>query len=339
MERTLSQRELNRALLARQLLLDRSPAPLPRALERVCGIQAQYAPSMYFGLWTRLRDLDPAAITRGLERRTLVQATLMRSTIHLVSREDYWPLWTAIEAGRRRWWERAARVEEKRMRAGAERLRAALADGPLRRKEIDDLLGKDVARGIGLYVPMVRVPPSGTWERRRADLHAAAEDWIGPNTATLDDALDLLVTRYLRAFGPATRNDVAGFAGVTVGDVAPALERLELRRFGDGLLDIPRAPLPDPETPAPPRLIGTWDAILLVHARRTGVLPEEHRARIFSTKTPHSFPTFLVDGAVAGTWREERGRVRLEPFGRLAAGDRRGLEEEAERLAAVFWGG
>jgi hypothetical protein len=196
-----------------------------------------------------------------------------------------------------------------------------------------------VARGIGLYVPMVRVPPSGTWERRRADLYAAAEDWLGPNPATLDDALDLLVTRYLRAFGPATRNDVAGFAGVTVGDVAPALERLELRRFGNELLDLPRAPLPDPETPAPPRLIPTWDAILLVHARRTGVLPEEHRPRIFSTKTPHSFPTFLVDGAVAGTWREERGRVRLEPFGRLDAADRRALEAEAERLAAVFWSG
>src|SRR5690242_16005779 len=223
MDRTLSQRALNRALLARQLLLDRSPAPLPRALERVGGIQAQYAPSMYFGLWSRLRDLDPAAVTRGLERRTLVQATLMRSTIHLVARDDYWPLWTAIEAGRRRWWERAGRVEEKRMRAGERRLRAALAGGPLRRKEIDDLLGSDVARGIGLYVPMVRVPPSGTWERRRADLYAAAEDWLGPNTATVDEGLDLLVARYLRAFGPATRHDVAGFAGLTVGDVAPAL--------------------------------------------------------------------------------------------------------------------
>src|SRR4051812_31008361 len=223
MERTLTQPELNRALLARQLLLERSPAALPRALERIGGIQAQYAPSMYFGLWSRMRDLDPAAITRGLERRMLVQATLMRSTIHLVARDDFWPLWTAIEAGRRRWWERAARVEQKRMRAGEARLRAALADGPLRRKEIDDLLGSEVSRGIGLYVPMVRVPPSGTWERRRADLYGAAEDWIGPNAATRDDGLDLLVTRYLRAFGPATRNDVAGFAGLTVGDVAPAL--------------------------------------------------------------------------------------------------------------------
>jgi hypothetical protein len=228
------------------------------------------------------------------------------------------------------------------MRAGVERLRAALADGPLRRREIDELLpDREVVRGIGLYVPMVRVPPSGTWERRRADLYAAAEDWLGPNDADLDDALDLLVTRYLRAFGPASRNDVAGFAGITLGDVAPALERLAPRRFraedGTELLDLPRAPLPGPDTPAPPRLIGTWEAILLVHARRTGVLPEEHRPRIFSAKTPHSFPTFLVDGAVAGTWREDGGRVRLEPFGRLDAADRRALEAEAERLAAVFW--
>jgi hypothetical protein len=342
MERTLSQRELNRALLARQLLLERSPASVPRALERVGGIQAQYAPSMYFGLWSRLRDLDPAAITRGLERRTLVQATLMRSTIHLVARGDYWPLWTAIEAGRRRWWERTGRVADKRMRAGVERLRAALADGPLQRKQIDGLLDREVVRGVGLYVPMVRVPPSGTWERRRADLYAAAEDWLGPNEADLDGALDLLVTRYLRAFGPASRNDVAGFAGVTLGDVAPALERLALRRFrsedGTELLDLPRGPLPDPDTPAPPRLIGTWEAILLVHARRTGVLPEEHRPRIFSARAPQSFPTFLVDGAVAGTWREDGGRVRLEPFGRLDAADRRALAAEAERLATVFWG-
>jgi hypothetical protein len=148
--------------------------------------------------------------------------------------------------------------------------------------------------------------------------------------------------RYLRAFGPAARPDVASFTGFSLSEADAALASLELRRFraedGTELLDLPRAPLPGPDVPAPPRLIPTWDAILLVHARRTGVLPEEHRPRIFSTKTPHSFPTFLVDGAVAGTWREDGGRVRLEPFGRLAAADRRALEAEGERLAAVFWG-
>jgi hypothetical protein len=97
---------------------------------------------------------------------------------------------------------------------------------------------------------------------------------------------------------------------------------------------VPGAPLPDPETPVPPRFLPTWDATLLVHARRTGLLPEEHRARLFSTKTPHSFPSFLVDGAVAGTWRHERGRIEIEPFGRLDAATRRALDEEAERLVA-----
>jgi hypothetical protein len=343
MDRVLSQRELNRALLARQLLLERSPAPLPRALERVGGIQAQYAPSMYFGLWSRLRGLDPAAITRGLERRSLVQATLMRSTIHLVSRADYWPLALAVGDVRRRSWARSVRGDEAAMRRAAARLREALRDGPLRRAEIEALIGSEAARWAGFFVDLVRVPPSGTWERRRADLYAAAEDWLGPPQATVEDGRALLATRYLRAFGPAARADVASFTGFSLSEVDAALAGVEPRRFraedGTELLDLPRAPLPDPDTPAPPRLIPTWDAILLVHARRTGVLPEEHRPRIFSTRTPHSFPTFLVDGAVAGTWREERGRISLAPFGRLAAADRRALEAEAERLAAVFWGG
>src|SRR3954466_9496118 len=123
MERTLTQRELNRALLARQLLLERSAAPLPRALERIGGIQAQYAPSMYFGLWSRLRDLDPAAITRGLERRSRGQATLIRSTIHLLSPEDCWPLALAVGDVRRRSWARSVKGDEAGMRRAAETLR------------------------------------------------------------------------------------------------------------------------------------------------------------------------------------------------------------------------
>src|SRR3954470_9930865 len=163
-------RKLNRAVLARQLLLERSPAPIPRALEGVCGIQAQYGPSTYFGLWSRLRDLDPAAITRGLERRSLVQATLMRSTIHLVSRADYWPLALAVGDVRRRSWARSVKGDEAAMRRAAERLRETLRSGPLRRAEVEALLGKEPARWVGFFVDLVRVPPSGTWERRRADL-------------------------------------------------------------------------------------------------------------------------------------------------------------------------
>ena len=143
--------------------------------------------------------------------------------------------------------------------------------------------------------------------------------------------------RYLAGFGPAARKDVASFTGLPPAELRPLLDRMRLRRFraedGEELLDLPRAPLPDPETPAPPRFLPTWDATLLVHARRTGVLPEEHRPRIFSSRNPHSFPTFLVDGRVAGTWRHEGGAVRLEPFGRLDAATRRELKQEADRLA------
>jgi Winged helix DNA-binding domain len=182
----------------------------------------------------------------------------------------------------------------------------------------------------------VRVPPSGTWERRRADLYAAAEDWVGP-PPEIDDPAEHLVRRYLAGFGPAARKDVASFTGLPPARLRTLLDRLELRRFesegGEELLDLPRAPLPDPDTPAPPRFLPTWDATLLVHARRTGLLPEEHRLRIFSIRTPHSFPTFLVDGRVAGTWKHERGAIRLAPFGRLDAAARRELEQEADRLA------
>jgi hypothetical protein len=342
MERTLTQRELNRALLARQRLLERSGASLPRVLERIGGIQAQYAPSMYIGLWSRVRDLERDSVTRGLERRSLVQATLMRSTIHLVSRADYWPLALAVGEARRRSWARSVKGDEAAMRRAAEQLRAALADGPLRQAQIQALIGKEAARWVGFFLDLVRVPPSGTWERRRADLYGLAEDWVGPPESTPEDGREILVRRYLAAFGPASRADIASFSGLKPAEVDAALERIELRRFGteDGmpLVDLPRAPLPAADTPAPARLIPHWDATLLVHARRTQLLREDDRARIFSSKTPHSFATFLVDGQVAGTWRTEGrpSQVVLEPFRRLQAADRRALAEEGERLAAIF---
>ena len=302
----------------------------------MAGLQAQYAPSMYIGLWSRLEGFERAALTRALEARQVIQATLMRSTIHLVSAEDFWPLAHATREARRTSWLRATKGEppEAAVAAAAETLHAELAGGAmLRRKEIDALIGKPAARAVGLWIDLVRAPPSGTWERRRADLYALAEDWIGP-APDLDPlaAAEHLVRRYLGGFGPAMAKDVASFTGLAPRDLAPVLDRLELRRFGE-LLDLPDAPLPDPETPAPVRFIGTWDASLLVHARRTGFLPEEHRPKIFHVKAPQSYPTFVVDGAVAGTWRHEDGRIELTPFGRLDAADRRALEAEAERLA------
>ncbi len=337
-ERTLTRRDLNRALLARQLLLERAQTSLPGALESMGGLQAQYAPSMYIGLSTRVEGFERDDLTRALERRTVVQGTLLRGTIHLVSARDYWPF-VAIEEARRGWWLRTARsgLTAEEVAAAAATLPERLEDGPLRRKEIEDLLGKPLARSVGLWLDLVRVPPSGTWERRRADLYAAAADWLEPAEVSAEEGTELLVRRYLGGFGPAPAADIANWAGLPVSSILPALERLDLRRFrdeqGGELLDLPRAPLPDPDMPAPVRFLPTWNATLFVHARRTGILPEEHRPKVFSTKTPHSVGTFLVDGAVAGTWWYEGGTVRTAPFDRIDAATRREVAEEAERLA------
>jgi hypothetical protein len=341
-ERILSRRELNRALLARQMLLERVSMSLPRAVERMGLLQAQYAPSMYIGLWSRLEGFRREQLTKALERRTLVQGTMMRATIHLASARDYWPVVLAVRRARRESWLPPRDYSAERMAGFARRLRKRLAAGPMSRKEIDELLGEGsvVTNGVNMWLDLVRIPPSGTWERRRADLYAAAEDWLGPPKATGGEGVELLIRRYLGGFGPAPADDLANWAGLPPKQVASALRGLRLRRFrdenGDELFDLPRAPLPDPETPAPVRFLPVWDAVLLAHARRTGVLPEEHRSKVFNTKTPQSVNTFLVDGAAAGTWREEKGRIKLESFGRLDQGTRRELDQEAERLAELY---
>jgi hypothetical protein len=216
-------------------------------------------------------------------------------------------------------------------------VRKALAGGTLSRAQLEEILGMRLGPA-GLFLDLVRVPPSGTWDRRRADLYALAEDWVGPEGSTEEDGVDHLVRRYLQGFGPATRNEIADWAGLDVRTVVPALERLQLRRFlneqGKELVDLPRLPLPDPDTPAPARFLPVWDATLLVHARSTGILPEKYRPRVFNTRTPNSVNTFLVDGEVAGTWRFEKGRIGLEPFGRLSHAVRAELDDEAERMAA-----
>ena len=339
--RTLTARELNRALLQRQLLLHRAKLSLPKALERMGGLQAQYAPSMYIGLWSRLDDFERSTLTRALERRSVVQATLLRSTIHLVSAPDYWPWAAAVRASRREHWLRVApdAPRDAEMTALARKLYAALDGGAMRRTEVEALIGKRATQAVNLWLNIVRAPPSGTWERRRADLYAAAEDWLGRPPDDVDEAggRELLVRRYLAAFGPATRADVASWAGLKPAELEPAFAAVTLRRFasedGAELVDLPRAPLPPADTKAPVRFLPTWDATLLVHARRTQILPEEHRPKIFNTKTPQSAATFLVDGAVAGTWRYAAGQVDLEPFARHDRATTRAHREQAPRQA------
>jgi hypothetical protein len=343
--RTLSERDLNRALLARQLLLERSRARIPKVLESMGGLQAQYAPSMYIGLWTRMEDFERDQLDRALERRSVAQGTLMRATIHLVSKTDYWPMALGMRRARREAWLDASYRRDysaKQMSSAARKLRSRLGDGTMSRKEIHELLGSDsvVTNGVNMWLDLVRVPPSGTWERRRADLYAAAQHWLGkPRKIDEKNGIELLVKRYLGGFGPSAPAEIANWAGMHPRRLAPVLEKMRLRTFlsedGDELVDLPRAPLPDPETSAPPRFLPTWDATLLVHARRSGILPEEHRPKVFNTRTPQSVPTFLVDGRVAGTWRPEKGKIKLDPFGRLDAAAKKALREESERLAEL----
>jgi hypothetical protein len=343
-ERALTQRELNRALLARQLLLERVKLPLPRAVERLAGIQNQYAPNAYIRLWSCLEGFRRDELTRALERRTVIQGTLMRETIHIVSRRDY-PLFAAgIRVSGQEWWRRVNKVPQNvDMDKFAKRAREFFRETVRSRAEVEQFLREnDFPRaslwGFGHWIDLVRVPPAGTWEQRRAHTFALAEEWVGPLDVSEEDGIAHLARRYLGGFGPAPKTDIAEWCKLPMARLGPVLEQLQLRRFRDEqgreLLDLPRAPLPEPETPAPVRFLPTWDATLLVHARRTGILPEPYRKIIFHVRKPQSMTTFLVDGQVAGAWKYEDGRVKLEPFERISRATRRELDEEGERLAA-----
>jgi hypothetical protein len=241
----------------------------------------------------------------------VIQATLMRTTIHMVSASDYPVLLAGVRRSRREWLMRSqrAQMEGVDMPQAVRLLRRHLSDGPRRHTELLEVLrAEGIPRiawpAVALWLDMVRVPPSGTWERRRADLYGLAEGWVGPLRATEAEGLELLVRRYLGGFGPASLKDTANWAGLPVTTLRPVAKRLGLRHFrdeeGTELLDLPRAPIPAPDAIAPVRFLPTWDATLLAHARRTQILPERFRDQVFSTKTPHSISTFLVDGVVAG---------------------------------------
>jgi Winged helix DNA-binding domain len=348
-ERVLTTADLNRALLARQFLLERSRLSLTRTLDRIAGIQAQYAPSSYIGLWSRLEGFQLVHLTRALERGKVVQGTLLRSTIHLVSAGDYWAFAVGTRAARQEAWLRfdKKRLSRSDLTSAAKAVRSSLSGKVLHRDELLDLVRRrDPERpthlwnGLAAWIDLVRAPPSGTWERRRADLYALADEWLEPPTVTPEESMVILLRRYLTGFGPARLADVANWAGLAASDVQQAADGLRLRRLRDqegrALVDLPRAPLPGGATRAPARFLPTWDATLLVHARGTQILPERFRPLVFDTKTPHSTPTFLVGGAVAGKWSVEATKKKatlvLEPFERLPAAAQRELREEAERL-------
>ncbi|MHA6620679.1 winged helix DNA-binding domain-containing protein [Pseudonocardia sp. DLS-67] len=349
-DRVLSTRELNRAVLARQLLLERAALGPEQALERVAGLQTQYAPSGYVGLWSRLEGFRRELLTEALLGGRVVQAWVMRCTIHMVSPSDYWPFTEAVREARREWWRRAHPISGSvDMPAVAAQVRSYLADGPLKQAEIQKLLSaqghpREVWPGVQLWVDLVRVPPAGTWPTPRAHVYGLAEHTVPiPDPApTQAGAAEFLAARYLRGFGPASAADIASFCGWNITATREVLARMALCRYrtetGGELVDVPGAPLPAADTPAPVRFLGQWDANLLVHARRAQILPEEHRPRVFARNIPQSVPTFLVDGQVAGTWRYTDGEVRFEPFHRLDRDVERAVGAEAARLAAFHVG-
>ena len=347
---TVSARQINRSVLARQLLLARADLDIPAALQRVGGLQTQYAPSGYIGLWSRLRNFERDALTNALEDRSVVQATLMRSTIHMVSAADFWPICAGIRASRRQWWLRIAtsrKMSDVSYEALATVLAGELADGPRPRADLVAAMehagfAKPLWEGAGLWLDMVRVPPSGTWARRRADRYGLAEQWVPPIAASESEGLRLLLTRYLGAFGPSTIADAAMWAGVPRARLESVASEIELRTYRDEagatLLDLDELALTDPATPAPVRFLPTWDATLLAHCRRSGILPEVYRTAIFHTKIPQSVGTVLVDGAVAATWAWRDDRVEVDELATLGVAQRREIATEADRLTAFYRG-
>lgn len=339
--------QLNRTLLLRQGLLERARRSIPVSIERMGGIQNQYAPNGYIALWSRVAGFRREHLTSALLERRVIQATLMRGTIHLVSARDYHPIAAGVRRAQMDWWSgiaRSRRLDDVSYPDVAAAVTELLSTGPLRRDQIlEGLVGRGFRKehweGVSQYLDMVRVPPSGTWERRRADVYALGAAWMGANRASEEEGLELLIRRYLGGFGPAPIPDIATWARVPVAALEPVAERMRLRSFvdesGGSLVDLPGAPLADADIVAPPRFVPTWDAMLLVHARRTAVLPEEYRPIVFTSNNPPSLPTFIVDGRVAGWWRHEGDRIRVEPFAPISRRAMREVEEEAQGLAAL----
>ncbi|HUZ15339.1 MAG TPA: winged helix DNA-binding domain-containing protein [Gaiellaceae bacterium] len=334
--RTLSLRELNRATLARQLLLERRKLPALRALERLAGLQAQWAPATYVGLWTRLEGFRRDTLERALARELAVRAVLMRGTVHLVSRRDYGIFASAVAlAGwiRSESLELADRVHDSLVEFGREPRTRAEVFAWLR-----DEHGIEHDGGLGFWYALrtagrlTHAPESGTWKQPRETRYVLIEhEQVDPAPARVE-----LVRRYLAAFGPATRADISEWSGLRVRDIEPALDALEpLRTFADErgreLVDLPRAPLPPADTVAPVRFLPRYDNVVLSHADRTRVIADEHRQVVIHGGGMVE-ATFLVDGFVAGLWRVEKSRVRVEPFAPLPRAWRRQVDEEAARL-------
>jgi len=343
---TLSLRALNRATLARQLLLARERVPVLRAVERLAGLQAQLARPPFVGLWSRIEGFRREALGRLLERREAVRGTFFRHTIHLVSARDFAAFRATVQAAL----DRSSRSVLRGVRADVAEVlaeaRAFFVEEPrtfeaLRAHLAERFPGDDprqLAFAVRTWLPLVQVPSGGPWAFPAAAAFAVAESWLGEPLAAAS-AREALVLRYLAAFGPATAADAQTWSGVP--DLRPAVEALRprLRAFRDEdgreLLDLPRAPRPGEDAPAPVRFLPEYDNLMLGHADRRRVVSDVHRARM-TTRNLIIPGTVLVDGFVAGLWKatrtKETSRVEVEPLG-LPRAARAAVLEEGEALA------
>ena len=349
----LTARRLNRATLARQLLLERSELDPVAATEALGGLQAQEPASPYIALWSRLAGFEPDRLSLALHARDLVKATLGRSTLHIVSAADYRASVTALlQVTRSRWMrEQRGRPVERTLPELAE-ASLAFASEPCTNIELRDhaaTLGEPVPadelwRRIRRYGAFVHVPEDQPWAFGRRPVQIAARAWIDEPEPDEEAALEHLVRTHLRAFGPSRMADIAQWSGLPVRSLRRGLARIpglvshEDPR-GRELFDLPGGVLPDENEPAPPRLLPMWDETLLAYEERDRVLPEAYRKRVI-VKAGDVLPTFTVDGRVAGLWWSEapngRPRVVLEPFERLSPEDRDVLEAEGEALAGLL---
>ncbi len=348
-ERVLTVRELNRATLARQLLLDRAALSVPQVLERLVGLQAQMAQPPYVGLWTRLHDFQRDDLATLIESRRVVKATLMRSTLHLCTTEDYLHLRATLQPVLTSAYESIAKQrkgEDVDIPQVVALAREFLADAPRSFAEISEMLterlpGYDVGMlryGVRTHLPLIQVPINTRWSYPGNPQFTPAESWLGQPIPTEGD-LPALIRRYLAAFGPASVTDVQNWSGLGKLKDAVHAMRAELVSYRDErkreLFDLPGAPLPDAETPAPPRFIPEFDNLLLGHDNRTRIIADAHKPRVYLPGLRVA-ATFLLDGFVAGVWRVETkaraATLTIEPFAPLSPADQAALSEEGERL-------
>jgi Winged helix DNA-binding domain len=311
----LSDRALNRATLSRQMLLERAEVSPAEAIEHLVGMQAQVPTDPYTALWSRLDGFDPMELGRLILERGAVRGPLMRATLHLVTAADMLRLRPVIQPVLERAFASSPFVRQLEgidVDAVTAAGRDILDDRSMTRVELGALLGArwpgvdeaSLAYSITHLVPVVQVPPRGVWGQRGGPAWTTARSWIGRPPAKADP--DAVVLRYLGAFGPATVMDAQAWCGLTRLDVSFERLRPRLRAFrgedGRELFDLPDAPRPDPDTPAPIRFLPEYDNLLLGHAERTRVVDDDFRRR-FSEGLTRSLGTVLVDGRVRCMWR------------------------------------